>query len=449
MTLRRRLMLIIGLSFAVLWGASTAWMFHDMRTQFRATLDQRLTASAQMVASLIVQLPSNAGAPDSPRSLLDMAGRDGIACEVRSRSGQLEARTGNAPSGLQESGPGFATRVLDGERWRIYTMEREGKRITTADRVETRLALLRRILFSQFVPFAVAWAGGLLVLWLAIRRALQPLEDVRQALASRAPDSLSPLAVNRTPPELTPLVSTINRLLERTGAAMERERRFTGDAAHELRTPLTAVKTHIQVALMTVQDAATRASLEQAQTGTQRLQHTLAQLLTLARLEEASSFQDDELDSALAIAKSALAEVPPSQQHRVQLDSLADEATAALPRILLLTALRNLLDNALRYSPAGETVTLRLEALDGGIRFSVLDRGPGMSEADRADALRRFWRKGQGEGSGLGLSIVDVIAQRLGGAFALERRRDGGMIASLAIPNSMPPDLMPPDLMPH
>jgi two-component system, OmpR family, sensor histidine kinase QseC len=215
---------------------------------------------------------------------------------------------------------------------------------------------------------------------------------------------------------------------------MERERRFTGDAAHELRTPLTAVKTHIQVARLTALDAATRGSLQQAESGVRRLQHTLEQLLTLARLEELSSFQEDEMIDAQSVARLAVEEIPEEDRHRVKLDDRTAAITSALPKILLLTALRNLLDNALRYSLPDTPVTLRLEAAGDCIRFSVSDRGPGMTEAERDQAKRRFWRKGQGQGSGLGLSIVEVISHRLEGSFTLEPCPGGGTAASMTLP---------------
>ncbi|MGE5622632.1 MAG: sensor histidine kinase N-terminal domain-containing protein, partial [Bacillota bacterium] len=252
MTLRLRLMAIIGLSFTLLWGAASIWMFLDMRNNFRAALDERLAASARMVAALVAQLPDTPGpAAAAPQSVLDLAARDGVACEVRLMPGGLVARTQNSPPELGMATSGYSTRMMRGELWRSYTLEQGGKRVTTADRVDKRRALLRNVLLAMAVLFLIAMLGSLIVLWLGIRRGLAPLETIRQALAIRNPDATDPLPAAKLPAEIAPLVHTINLLLARTQSAIERERRFTGDAAHELRTPLTAVKTHLQVARLT------------------------------------------------------------------------------------------------------------------------------------------------------------------------------------------------------
>ncbi|MEC4718372.1 MULTISPECIES: ATP-binding protein [Noviherbaspirillum] len=435
MTLRLRLMVIIGVSFTLLWSVTSVWMFLDVRAEFRDALDERLAASARMVAGLVSQLPEVQGAPSSvPQAMLDVATRDGVACEVRMQRGGLIARTHNSPQGLGMVTSGYSTRTIDGLEWRSYTLEQGGKRVTTADRVDKRLALLRNIMLATVVPFIVAMLGSLVVLWFGIRRGLEPLEFIRQALADRKPDAATPLPAAKLPAELVPLIETINLLLGRTQSAIERERRFTGDAAHELRTPLTAVKTHIQVARLTTNDEQTAMSLEHAEEGVQRLQHTLEQLLTLARVEGPFSFEGEKTASAFEIAQIALNEIPPEPRKRIVIDTVNEQNGLALPPVLVVTALRNLLDNALRYSPSDSPVILRLSSSKDTFCFSVLDLGPGMDELDRDRAAHRFWRKGTGQGSGLGLSIVEAIARRFGGSFRLVKRMEDGMMAQIELP---------------
>lgn len=437
MTLRLRLMIIIGISFTLLWGATSLWMLMDVRTQFRDALDERLAASANMVAGLVAQLPDSQGnIPAMPQSILDVAARDGVACEIRQIRGGILARTAGTPKGLSAVAIGYSTRTIDGQQWRSYTLEHQGKRVTTADRVDKRRELLRNIVFATVVPFVVAILGSLLVLWLGITKGLAPLEAIRQALAERKPDALHPLPSTRVPAELEPLVRTINLLLGRTQSAMERERRFTGDAAHELRTPLTAVKTHIQVARMTASGDDTVAALGNAEAGVQRLQHTLEQLLTLARVEGPFPFEHTDTATVAEIMATALAEL--DTQGRVKVDQAPgfDPAHVAASRILAATALRNVIENALRYSQAPVTVTVDVD--DDQVIFSVMDEGKGLTETEREDAIRRFWRRGQGQGSGLGLSIVDAIVKRYGGAFTLESVPDRGTTARIRFPRSAP-----------
>lgn len=432
MTLRLRLMVIIGLSFTILWCAASVWMFLDVRSNFRAALDERLAASARMVAALVAQLPDTPG-PTAPQSVLDLVAKDGVACEVRLMHGGLVARTQNSPAELGMVTNGYSTRMMRGELWRSYTLDQGGKRVTTADRVDKRQALLLRILLAMAIPFVIAMLGSLIVLWLGIRRGLAPLETIREALSMRNPDATDPLPVAKLPAEIVPLVQTINHLLDRTQSAIERERRFTGDAAHELRTPLTAVKTHLQVARLTSGEQ-NAVYLEHAETGVQRLQHTLEQLLTLARVEGPFTFGGENTATTKEIVRLAIDQIPAELKDRVVHDPQDEDADVRASPTLIATALRNMLDNALRYSPPGSPVALHISASAQSVCFSVLDEGAGLNEADRTRAAQRFWRKGTGHGSGLGLSIVEAIAKRFDGEFRLLPREGGGMVAQLFLP---------------
>lgn len=434
MTLRLRLMVIIGLSFSILWGATSIWMFFDVRTKFRDALDERLAASARMVAGLVTQLPSTPGTRASaPGNMLDVVAKDGVACEIRLLNGGLIARTHNSPEALGLIKSGYSTRTIHGEEWRSYTLEQGHTRVTTADRADKRLALLHNVVLATVVPFVVAMFGGLIVLWLGIRQGLKPLETIRQALEDRKPDAAEPLPEKQLPAEIAPLVHTINLLLNRTQHAIDRERRFTGDAAHELRTPLTAIKTHIQVARLATGEETAR-SLEHAEEGARRLQRTLEQLLMLARVEGPFSFEAEDKLSASEIAALAISDIPLASGRRIVVEEDNGRDGIAVPPVLAITALRNLLDNALQYSAADTQVVLRLARCNKAFRFTVLDQGYGMSEAERARSVQRFWRKGTGHGSGLGLSIVEAIVKRFGGSFHMSARPDGGLAVQVEFP---------------
>ncbi|MGV3742463.1 MAG: ATP-binding protein [Burkholderiaceae bacterium] len=437
MTLRLRLMLIIGVSFSILWGATSVWMLLDVRIEFRNALDERLAASARMVHNLLAQMPNGpAEASATPLVPLESAAKDGVACEIRLSRGGILARTQGSPAGLGLAKSGYNTRTINGEQWRSYTLEENGRRVTTADRIEKRRDLLADIVYATVVPFLVAMIGSLLVLWLGIRKGLAPLESVRQALADRKPDALQPVSASGVPAELTPLVKTINSLLERTQNAMERERRFTGDAAHELRSPLTAIKTHLQVARLTAGNADTADALDNAEKGVQRLQHTLEQLLTLARVEGPFSFETGDASSVRVITGLVLDELQAEEKKRVHINNQAGDPPVAVPAILAATALRNLVENALRYSPADSPVKIAISTSDAFISFTVTDEGSGLNDVERSQAAQRFWRKGNGKGSGLGLSIVEAIVNRYGGTLSLGSRAEGGTQAEIRFPQS-------------
>lgn len=434
MTLRWRLLLIIGVSLVTLWAAASIWMLVDLRKQFRSALDERLAASAHMVANLVLQLPPTSDSTAASPALVNVLAKDGVACEVRLLRGGLLARTQNSPASLGFTGTGYSTRTIDGVQWRSYTLEQRGVRITTADRVDRRLALLRGIVLATAVPFVIAAAGGLIALWLGVRQGLSPLVLIRDALASRDPDALQHLPDTQVPGELKPLVSTINSLLDRIQRAIERERTFTGNAAHELRTPLTAVKTHIQVARLTGGGGETGIALEQAEQGVLRLQSTIDQLLMLARVDSAQSFEGEREVSARVIAEMAVQQAPAEHHGSIVIRDNDASSTVSVPPVLAVTALRNILDNACRHTPARTEVVLTVSEADGAASFTVEDRGPGMSEDERARSVQRFWRKGRGQGSGLGLSIVAAIAERYGGSFQLLPRAGGGLAACIAFP---------------
>jgi len=447
-SLRVRLLAIIGASLTLLWSAVAIWMFLDLHHELRTVMDDRLAASARMVARLVLQFPpSTSLASGRNGSALDVIARDGLACEVSLLRGevmaQTMARTAGSPD-LALASPGYGTHIFGGKLWRTYVLEQDGIRIATADRIDVREGLLRDIALSASVPFVVALVGGLLLLWFGIDRGLAPIERVRAALSKRRPDDDIPLPETDTPPELRPLVSTIHNLLERVRGAIVRERRFTDDAAHELRTPLTAIKTHLQVASLAstkpqAEDILSQA-LSDAGRAVLRLQATLDQLLLLARLDAGTEPASIDCVDAVSAAHQAVGDVKLTHGaagRKIQTEAESDlPLFVAIPEVLLVSALRNLLDNALRYSPPSSMVQLKIASADSGrVCFRVLDEGPGLSDTECKQAVERFWRRCSGtQGSGLGLSIVRSIGNRFGGELQLRRRPERGLEARLFMP---------------
>ena len=439
MSLRLRLLLMIGVSLSLLWGGVAIWMLRDLGDEMHLTLDQRLAMSARMVAGLMSQNPAawhgRTGKAGATALSMPPAGK-GLACQVSSLRGEVFARTpGATPEAMATAAPGFAEREIKGERWRTYTYEAHDLRITTADRMAERNTLLRDVMVAAVVPFVVALIGSLMVLWLGVRSGLVPLERLRQALASRAPDALTPIPDYPMPRELQPLVNTLNQLLERMSVTISRERRFTSDAAHELRTPLTAIKTHLQVARIT-RGKEVEEAMDYAEEGVARLQHTLIQLLTLSQVEGPFSWDDGRIAQVDEVARLAIRDAAPDAPERIVLDGECDHAALALPQALAVAALRNLLDNALRHSPAENSIRLELQFTKDAVCFRVCDRGPGLSAEELALVMHRFWRRGSGRGSGLGLSIVAAITERFGGSLELAQRPEGGLEAKLTLPRA-------------
>jgi two-component system sensor histidine kinase QseC len=444
-SLRWRLLVTIGGSLLVLWTLVAAWMLTDVRVQLRAALDERLAASARMVAGLVSQLPAQGSpAPDGIAPLLDVVGRDGLACEVSLLRGEVAvqtvARTAGSPS-LQDAPAGYSTREFGGKRWRMYVLDWGGVRVATADRLDMREGLVRQAALAAALPFGVALAGTLVILWFAVGAGLVPLENVRSVLERRRPDDDAPLPAMPVPRELEPLVGTVGHLLQRVRDAIARERRFTDDAAHELRTPLTAIKTHLQVLRLACGSSplpqTADAALTHAGQGVARMQHTLDQLLLLARLDAGAEPAEAERCNAFEAAQHAVrdAEAARNVHGQVVIEAADRSREVAVAEPLLVSALRNLLDNALQPAPDARII-LRIEpAAPELVAVTVLDAGPGMSVDECSRAVERFWRRGRsGQGSGLGLSIVNTIAHRHGGSFLLRPRPEGGLEARIVLP---------------
>jgi two-component system sensor histidine kinase QseC len=255
----------------------------------------------------------------------------------------------------------------------------------------------------------------LLGLWWNVRSGLQPLQRLRHLLLKRDTQTLDPVSLPETPQEVQPLLDALNDLLQRLAQRMETERRFTADAAHELRTPIAAIRAQAQVALSSAtHDLVRQQALQDTLLGCDRASRVVEQLLTLARVEGPQDVASEpfRLDQ---LAQQILADLTPEALRRGQtLELLAPEPLAVNGQSTLwLILLRNLMDNALRYSPDGATVRLQAQRLDNGqVEVTVQDSGPGLSPDDLTRLGERFFRVlgTSATGSGLGWSIVRHIA---------------------------------------
>jgi two-component system sensor histidine kinase QseC len=253
-----------------------------------------------------------------------------------------------------------------------------------------------------------------LAAWWAVYSGVAPLRRLGEKLAMRQPQSLHPVVLAGAPSEMTPMLDELNGLFARIAELMESERRFTADAAHELRTPIAAIRTQAQVALGEADFGLRRHALQSTLEGCDRATRLVEQLLTLSRLEAGAAPQLGHLDLA-ALVRSVLAEQAIHALHKQQtleLDVPPDACSVAGDATLLAVLVRNLIDNAVRYSPREATIKVAVTRSESAVQLSVQDSGPGIAEADRARIGERFFRvlgSGQG-GSGLGWSIVRRIA---------------------------------------
>lgn len=268
---------------------------------------------------------------------------------------------------------------------------------------------------ALFWPLAAALPALALAIWIGVGAGLRPLAALRRELGHRGPGDLAPLEPGRLPAEIAPLIEELNRLFVRIGEALERERQLTADAAHELRTPLAVLSTQAQVARRASSDAARNEALDALVAGSERAARLIEQMLTLARLESGRSDGEPQTLELRVLARAALADVAPFAHGKdidLELEAGPDVALPGHPGLLGIL-LRNLVDNAVRYTPAGGSVRVAVSAGGSAARLEVSDNGPGVPPQELGRLGERFHRLAEaGEsGSGLGLSIVLRIAE--------------------------------------
>ncbi|GAD24657.1 ATP-binding protein [Acidovorax sp. MR-S7] len=440
MSLRLRAVLIAGVALMVLWVAAAGLMMRSVHANLDRTLDGRLAMSARMVSGLLERAalsPSAAGADLA--EAVRVTGKEGIACEIRLLRGEVLAQTTNGPHSEFEALPaGFSTREVQGDQWRVYVLHANGYQIATADRMDQRDVLINELLRAAGVPFLIASVGGLLALWIGIGRGLAPLKALCRQLRAKRTDDVTPIEVEHSPAEMRPMLDAMNGLLGRLSRALSSQRAFTDAAAHELRTPLTVIDTHLQVVRLTEGEEA-HASLNSAEQGVKRLRRTLDQMMVLARTEAAVD-PDDSCISVLAAVNTVVRQLDAVGHDRLKLSVDGEDGATPIPRSMVETSIRNLVDNAIRYSAGSEAIEVDVlfDHAASRVRIAVADRGPGLSSEQASQIGRRFWRGDQGrnckDGAGLGISIVRAIAARFGGELSLAPRDGRGLLAQFSMP---------------
>ena len=322
--------------------------------------------------------------------------------------------------------------------------------IEVGETTEKRSQLANKIVASVILPQFVIIPLAVMLVWFGLSRGLRPLTRLRQTIEAREPDDLSPIATRRVPEELEPLVEAFNEMLERMKRSVSAQQRFVADAAHQMRTPLTGLKTQAQFAIRETDPEALRHALHQIATGVDRAGRLINQLLTLARTEggEAKQQKHEPFDLAQLIRDVVTEWVPVAIEKGIDLGLESDKSAMIVGNSFLLRELaKNLLDNALRYTPSGGHVTCRVIANQATALLEVEDDGVGISEEQAELVFERFYRADDAttEGSGLGLAIVQEIAMQHDSRASLRPNPHGrGAVARVAFTTWHPPTPPPP-----
>jgi two-component system sensor histidine kinase QseC len=364
-----------------------------------------------------------------------------IEFQIGDAAGTILLRSEGAPRIPVMGVVGYSEIEREGVAWRIFNLSAPELpyRVQVAQSLQIRERVAVEVATQVVWPLAIILPALILLLYYAVRRGLLPLEELAAEVGRFTPDSIQPLSGDRAPQEARPLVLAINRLLARLTVALEGERRFTADAAHELRTPLAALKVHSEVALASDEPEVRTHALRQVRRGVNRAGHLVEQLLRLARLDPLAGVPEPSRFDLVQCVREEVAQDASqglSGDHTLVFEGPETVLPITGDPALVGIVLRNLLDNAQRYSPAGTPVTVRLHAQAGSVVLEVLDRGPGVSDDELRRLTERFFRGSSpgAEGSGLGLAIVRRIAELHGAELSIANREGGGLQARLVFP---------------
>jgi len=437
-SLRRRLLVLLLGGVSVAWMVSMVLSYIDVSYEVEDLLDAQLVQATQTLLAL-----SNKN-EDNDVEELDEATRKyqrHLLFQIWNADGQLVLHSKNAPETPLTTSDGFTESAgTDGSHWRYFSQWDKAHRyqVQVSENHQVRDDLVSHIAKRLLLPALFGFPLIGFWVWLATRRGLTSLNSIAQQIARRDPQQLQAVEPATAPEEIRAMLEALNSLFHRVEAALEAERRFTADAAHELRTPLAALQTQLQVALRARDEGERNNSLAQLQSGLTRASHLVDQMLQLARLDPESG-----IPHPVAVDLSALAESVCAELGGAILDKNLDfELLAEAGCIVtgqgewLRVLLRNLVDNAIRYTPAEGVVRVVVARSERGCVLRVTDSGPGIPAEERASVLNRFHRLNPAEqpGSGLGLAIVTRIANLHGTTLCLGDGSDGvGLEASVEL----------------
>ena len=318
---------------------------------------------------------------------------------------------------------GLSTVQVGGEAFRVLVRTTaRGERIAVAQEVDARNKDARESAWRSLLPFLILFPVLLLVVGDLVRKLFRPIATLAAQIDQRAEQELHPIDEQHLPTEVRPFVVAINRLLARVAQSMDSQRRFVADAAHELRSPMTALSLQAERLAATDLPAPARERLQPLARGIERSRQLIDQLLSLAAVQFAGERPQTSV-SVHAVYRRVLEDLLPLAERK-QLDigvEGVEDVQVMINEMDLFTLIKNLVDNAIRYTPAGGKIDLSVEQLEGSACLQVRDSGPGIARDEQARIFDPFYRSlGSGEtGSGLGLSIVKAIAERIGARIEL------------------------------
>lgn len=429
-SLRTRLFLILLVATGVIWLFAIGWIYVGTRQEVESVLDARLQEAARMVSSLVTNKSVGTPTDTTADRLAEVPLYERqLSCQVWSLDGRLVARSRGAPRlSLSDIKAGFSERQIDGETWRVYTVQDRDKgiRVLVGDRLGIREHLVTDIIKGLLAPMLLIVPLLGFLIWSSLNRGLQPLRTLALELQNRKADDMSPVEAGQVPAEILPMVTSLNGLFSKVESARRHEREITAFAAHELRTPLAGLRTQAQVAIAANDPKARTSALRQILIAVDRTTRLVRQLLAMANLD---ALHDAKRDAHLNVG-AAIDEIIDTQGGRaavnVEVDPSLNRVILTANAELLILALRNLHENAIHHMMGPGMVRWSAERRGDDTVIVVEDEGPGIPPEELPLVTTRFFRGRykSASGSGLGLAIVELALRANGARLYLVNRTD-------------------------
>lgn len=366
-----------------------------------------------------------------------------VAFQLWSKNDGLLLRSESAPTfAFSTSAHGFSETNIDGHLWHVFSISSSNGEyvIHVGQKEEIRAELTDEISAQLMTQFLIGLPILGIVIWIIVGRSLKPLNRLEISLSKREASYLKPLSIKKLPNEIVPVVNEINNLFVQLEEAFEHERRFTADASHELRTPLAGLLTQAQVAMRTSDETVRHQALKRIEQAVNRMTYMVQQLLTFSRIESGTEYLAKETTAFSREVVRIIAELDP-EAHKKRIHMEYDEVNA-MPIVantaLINILIRNIIDNAIKYTPAQGIVRVSVTGTENNLQFCVEDSGPGIAPDQYENSLKRFHRcvetANKVQGTGLGFSIVQRIAAIHGAELILDESEFGGLKVTVVFP---------------
>jgi two-component system sensor histidine kinase QseC len=434
MSIRTRLLASLLVLWTVIWGAIGLVALERSNHEVEELLDAELAQMAHLL-SKVCQISDLAAWGVQGQTLASIGHPYETKISFQLWHGdELLASLGAAPPERLAQQLGFSDQTFGVTRWRVFGLacEDQERALYAAQDYSVRQELVSYLTVNALQPILWSLPLAALLIWLAINDGLRPLSRLAREVAWRSDRRLDPIADDEVPAEVRPLIRSVNALMQQLRRALSAEQRFADDASHELRTPVAIIRTHAQIAQRARDKAELQLALSNVDRGAERATRVVEQLLALSRVRYDSEEQtSDSASLTLALTEIAADRRPIAEAQDLRLEERlpADDVCAVgMPAAMLRVLVANLIDNAIKFTPAGGSIAAEIDPRDETLQLTVSDTGPGIAPERRERAFDRFYRDPDQEqpGAGLGLSIVKRICDLYGAEIRLEDAAPAG-----------------------